>query len=254
MHPMTNRRTTPTVTIPNRLELEYMMDQRRLMKQLEWFTVAAAQKYSQDHRQDSPGLRAFLQLSTPEILDERKLRMRLRHLATTLSTQKMRELRALLGRGVTEPSPGMLGQWIDDQVLAIQFTVSQWLETATGHLADGARSGTTIAEMTRGLRLLSKSIGRQAEARASFRILHLAGQIIEEVARGAGATHYRWITEQDSRVRDWHKPLHGNMYAWGEPPTGGGTRAADVGAPGSGFGCRCIAEPLPGKAPLQAFR
>jgi len=242
----------PTVTIPERLELEYMLDQRRLMQQLEWFTIAALGKFRKDHRQDSPALRAFLQLSTPELLDERKLRQRLRQLAGSLSTQKLRELKALLGNRVTAPAPGMIGQWIDDQVQAIQATVEQWLTTATAQLADGARSGTTIAEMTRGLKVLGKSIGRQAEARASFRILQLNGQIIEDVARGAGSTGYKWVTEQDTRVRDWHAALHGNVYRWDDPPTGGGTRAGDIGAPGSGYGCRCIAEPIPGQAPLGA--
>ena len=166
----------PTVTIPERLELEYMLDQRRLMRQLEWFTVAALSKFNQDRRQDSPALRAFLQLSTPEILDERKLRQRLRQLATGISDQKLRELKAILGRGVSAPAPGTIAQWIDDQVQAIQFSVEQWLTTATSQLAEAARSGTTISEMTAGLKLLGKSLGRQAEARASFRIFSSMGR------------------------------------------------------------------------------
>jgi len=241
----------PRVTLPERLELEYMLDQRRLMRQLEWFTVAAFSKFTQE-RQDSPALRAFLQLSTPEILDEQKLRQRLRYLATTLTSQKLRELKALLGREVSMPSPGLIAGWIDAQVEAIQFSVEQWLQTATNNLAEGAATGTTVAEMTSGLKVLSKSLGRQAEERASFRLLQLNSQIIQEVAQGAGSSHYRWITEQDSRVRPNHQELHGSIYSWAAPPTGGGTRPGDIGAPGSGYGCRCVAEPLPGRAPVGA--
>jgi hypothetical protein len=242
----------PTVTLPERLELEYMMDQRRLMRQLEWFTVACLGKFRDDHRQDSPSLRAFLQLSTPEILDEQRLRRRLRQLAGTLTTQKLKELRVLLGRSVSVPSPGLINGWIDEQVLAIQFSVQQWLTTATNNIAEGAASGTTVSEMTAGLKALGKSLGRQAEERASFRILQLNSQIIEEVSRGAGSTGYRWVTEDDSRVRPHHAELEQSIQRWDTPPMGGGTRATDQGAPGSGYGCRCIAEPLPGQAPLSA--
>jgi SPP1 gp7 family putative phage head morphogenesis protein len=138
-------------------------------------------------------------------------------------------------------------------VEAIQFSVEQWLQTATKNLAEGATTGTSAAEMASGLKVLSKSLGKQAEERASFRLLQLNSQIIQEVAQGAGSSHYRWITEQDSRVRPNHVELHGEIHSWADPPMGGGTRPGDIGAPGSGYGCRCIAEPLPGKAPISAL-
>lgn len=230
-----------------------MLDQRRLIRQLEWFTVACLSKFREDQRQDSPALEAFLKLSTPEILDQQKLRRRLRQLATSLTIQKRRQLQALLGRSVPEPSPGLIAGWIDDQVEAIQFTVQQWLTTSVRQISAAAASGTAIPELTSGLRVLAQVLGKNAQDRASFRLLQLNGQIIEEVSRGAGSTHYRWITEADSRVRLNHQPLHEQIQSWSEPPPGGGTRPSDMGHPGSGFGCRCIAEPLPGRAPLNAF-
>jgi len=236
------------VMLPERLELEYMMDQRRLFRQLEWYTTASISKFTEDQRQDSPGLQAFLRMSVPEILDEQKLRRRLRYLAATLSTEKVRELQSLLGRKVSAPAPGLISEWVDSQVQAIQVSVEQWLATVTTKLAEGRSAGTPIAETVASLGAVSRELQKRAEARASFRILQLNSQIIQEAAQGAGSSHYRWITELDGRVRTWHAALHGNIYGWATPPTGGGTRSSDPGHPGSGYGCRCLPEPVPGRA------
>jgi SPP1 gp7 family putative phage head morphogenesis protein len=246
----------PTVTLPLRIELEYMMDQRRIFRTLRWYTVAAISKFTTtDQRQDSPGLEAFLRMSTPEILNERKLRRRLRQLAGSLSTEKLRELRALLGRRVTAPSPGLIDAWVDDQVMAIQASVEQWLTTSTRKIVESRSRAVPAAVLADELAGMANELARRAEARASFRILALNSQIIQEVAQGAGSTGYRWITEQDGRVRPHHAALHGSIQRWDAPPTGGGTRAGEPGHAGSGYGCRCIAEPLPGQAivPLQNF-
>jgi hypothetical protein len=220
------------------------------MRNLQWFTVANLGKFTSD-RQDSPGLQQFLQMSAPEILNEKKLRLRLRHLAATLSGQKLKELRALLGRAVSAPAPGMIEAWIDSQVLAIQASVDAWLVTSTSKIAASTAAGVPVTTMVSELATVSKSLAARAEKRASFAVLQLNSQIIEEVAKGAGSSHYRWITEGDSRVRDNHIPLDGTIQSWASPPTGGGTHDGDSGAPGSGYGCRCIPEPLPvGRLPV----
>jgi hypothetical protein len=247
---LTLRPREAKVTIPERLELEFMLDQRRLMRSLQWFTVANLGKFT-SVRQDSPGLQQFLQMSAPEILDEKKLRRRLRHLANTLSTQKLAELRSLLGRRVSAPSPGLIDEWVNSQVKAIQASVDTWLVTSTSKIAASTAAGVPVATMVADLVTVSASLSARAEVRASFAILQLNSQMIEEAARGAGSSHYRWITELDSRVRDNHREdpggysRHGKIYAWDSPPMGGGTRAGDAGHPGSGHGCRCLPEPLP---------
>lgn len=234
------------VTLPLQLELEYMLDQRRLARRLEWHVTAALSKFREDQRQDADeGLRAFLQMSAPEILNEAKLRRRLRSLATTLTAQKLRELEGLLGRAVSAPAPGLIDEWINTQVIAIQASVQQWLATASKQIAESRTAGATVGEMVGAVTVASKELAKNAEIRASFRLLQLNSQIIEEVAKGAGSTHYRWITEEDSKVRPNHVPLHDSIQGWSSPPNGGGTRPGEPGHPGSGYGCRCLAEPMP---------
>jgi len=234
-----------TVTLPVRMEMEFMLDQRRLMKHLQWFTISNIGKFSTDSRQDSPGLEQFLQMSAGEILNERKLRVRLRYLATTLSEQKLRELRVLLGRAVSAPAPGLIDAWIDSQVIAIQASAQQWLATSTAKIATSQAAAVPLTTLVGELSAMSSALSVRAEQRASFAVLQLNSQIIEEVAKGAGSSHYRWITELDSRVRVNHQPLHDTIQSWDAPPAGGGTRPGDVGHAGSGFGCRCVPKPLP---------
>lgn len=237
------------VTLPERIELEYMLDQRRLFQQLEWFTIAAMSKFDRRNDAGVEELAAFLGLSVPQILDETKLRRRLRQIATSISDQKVKELAAVLGSGVRAPSPGKIEQWIDDQVNAIQATVERWLVAANEEIASARVAGpAAIAALPSIVRELRQSLSQQAEARASNAVLELNSAIIEEVARNGGSTHYQWETEQDDRVRPNHQTLHDTVQAWNSPPAGGGTKPGDVGHPGSGYGCRCVAIPLPGKA------
>ena len=229
-------------TLPIQLELEYMLQQRRLMRELSFLTIA-----SLNRRQDSDELLDFLNLSAPQILNEKLLRRRLRQIAQTLSSEKLIELSALLGRAVQPPMSNTLTKWIDEQVLAVQHTTEQWLLRAEEEIRRSRLAGLPLAEMTIALRTQAKVHAGIAENRASAAILQLNSALIQEIAQGAGSSHYRWTTENDDRVRVNHVPLHFTVQKWTEPPSGGGTRPGDSGHPGSGYGCRCTATPIQGQ-------
>jgi DNA-directed RNA polymerase subunit L len=234
----------PKTTIPVRLELEYMLDQKRLIRNLSFLTVASLHK-----RTDSDELLAFLSLTAPQVLDNRRLRRRLRQIAHEMTNEKMTELAKLLGRGVRRPLPGTITKWVDEQVTAVQFTIEHWLLAANEEIRASRLKGMPPAEMTIALRARAKIASRNATTRASAAILQLNSELIQQIARGAGSSHYRWTTEQDDRVRVNHVPLHFTVQKWTEPPGGGGTKPDDSGHPGSGFGCRCTAIPLQGVPP-----
>jgi uncharacterized protein with gpF-like domain len=241
--------TSGKTTIPEHLEIEYMLDQRRLLHDLGLQAAATAEKL--DQRTDSDELLAFLNMTAPQILDTAKLRLRLRRLANRMTDEKLQEMTALLGRQVRRPHAAVLEKWITQQVEAVQFTVEQWLLAATEEVTRSRVHGIPIAELTAALRFKAKQMGMVSEFRASAAVLQLNAQLIEETAKGGGSTHYRWVTQDDGKVRDNHVPLHYTIQSWNKPPPGGGTRPGDNGHPGSGYGCRCLPTPIQGQVALS---
>lgn len=232
---------TLKTTIPLRIELEYMLDQRRLVRDLSQRTIV-----SLGQRQDSDELLSFLGLTAPQVLDTRKLRMKLRAIARAITNEKLDELSRLLGKPLRYPMPGTISKWIDDQVEAIQYTVEHWLLSADETVRKSRLKGMAYADMTIALREKAKEVAGVAEQRASVAVLQLNSQLIEEIAAGAGSTHYRWHTMGDDRVRVNHAALADTIQSWNDPPLGGGTKPPDHGHPGSGYGCRCLPIPLQG--------
>lgn len=70
----------------------------------------------------------------------------------------------------------------------------------------------------------------------------LMSQFREERFKSAGVQKYRWSTSGDSRVRERHKALQGQIFTWDNPPII--DEAGHRGHPGQDFNCRCIAIPL----------
>ena len=62
----------------------------------------------------------------------------------------------------------------------------------------------------------------------------LAGLIASVQQRNAGIGQFVWRTKRDSRVRESHADVDGNVYAWEKPP--------GFGYPGQPINCRCSAE------------
>lgn len=216
-----------------------MLDHRRLLRDLSFLTVASLHK-----RSDSAELLAFLSLSIPEVLNDRKLRTRLRQIAEQLTAEKLSEISRLLGKRVTRPSPATLSKWIEAQAESIQHSIEQWAAVAGREIVRSQTAGLTATATAEGIRSLARMVSRQRESHASAAILQLNQELIQEIAQGAGSTHYRWITTMDGRARTWHEKLNLTVQAWDKPPAGGGTRRDDRGHPGSGYGCRCVSDLL----------
>jgi hypothetical protein len=197
------------ITLPEQLELEYMLVQRRLS------------------RGDGK-------------LDKLRLRARLHQIAQGVARQKVKEVSALFGKKVQPPSQETINRWVDAEM-------ESTLEYFESLPKDDGRQDAEGDLME----IIRKSLRGQREARASSALLSLNTELIEEVSRGSGSSHYRWETMKDNHVRDWHKLLQGKTIAWDEPPMGGGTRKGDEGHPGSGYGCRCWPVPIAGATPSR---
>jgi len=196
----------------------------------------------------------FLGLSAEALLNTKKLRARLRRLGRRLSAEKQAHLSALLGRWVNEPSNHLIDQWVEEQVTAVSTQVDGWLARAGVSLGALAITHNVVVA---GLNQLLTPEQAQAEVSvggaiaasrarmgASAAVLNLNTALLGNVAVSQGLTSYRWVTEDDEVVRDNHAALHFSVQSWNSPPMGGGTKEDEEGHPGSGFGCRCEAEPI----------
>lgn len=78
-------------------------------------------------------------------------------------------------------------------------------------------------------------IARTETAKASTAITRARSEFI-------GATHYTWHTARDLDVRPAHRKLHGQTFAWSDPPVA--EENGERHHPGEFPNCRCFAQPL----------
>jgi SPP1 gp7 family putative phage head morphogenesis protein len=246
-------------SLPLRLEREYEFFRAKIVHDV---GRIGTQKLTASHlvrldAEDDPQLRALaelLGLSSAALLNGNKLRAKLRRFAERLSAEKRLQLSTLLGRWVPEPNPAIIEKWVSEQATAISEEVNGWLSRAAvatgtvgtaGALAFAATNQTATAEAARGAIAFATAVAAtRARNAASSALLNLNTQLLGSASTLAGVTSYLWVTAKDERVREWHASLDGTIQKWDDPPMGGGTREDEEGNPGSGWGCRCIAEPV----------
>lgn len=232
--------------LPERLEREFAGFRMRIDSDVASVVDMALTK--QQLRQDDENhpdllaMIALLGLSARGILNERLLRKRLRRIARTLSREKQAEFTTLLGRFVQQPSEATLNLWVDEQTKYIQEATRAWLAAAAVIVA-GTAGG--IQVQRNAVLATVPALQRRSVFAASAGILGLQALIVPEVSVANGLTHYKWVTEGDDRVRDHHAALNGTIQSWSDPPIGGGTYEDEPGHPLSGYGCRCLAQPIP---------
>lgn len=245
--------------LPEVIERDYMLFRAAVMHDV---ARVAAPRLAGSHlirldSEDDPQLlelAALLGISGAALLNKRKLRAKLRRFAHRLSVEKQAQLSALLGRWVRAPDEGISARWVEEQVEAIEASVDSWVKraaVAAGSLAAGAAVALVAANQAvspAGVRevvaLTGAVAATRARAGASAAVLSLNTELLGNVAQANGVDSYRWVTQDDDRVRENHFDLHYTIQQWNDPPIGGGTKPDEEGHPGEGFGCRCIAEPL----------
>lgn len=169
-----------------------------------------------------------------------------------------RELRRVLPIDLREDLPGiqtMIDVWRGENISLIE--TGPWAARMQPQLRPGMLGN--VSEMVetahaQGLRvqglqaqLQSKFVDMpewRAELLARDQTMKLNGQINRYRQTGAGINEYTWQCTLDSRSRDHHIELHGEVFSWHNPPEGGGTSPNEAGHPGSGILCRCQAIPV----------
>ena len=242
------------VTIPETIEREYMVLRKRLIGGVsEMFSDALDQvsyRFDAEDEELPPDLvelLAVLGITIGTVLNETRLRKRLRVLANHITQKKLVELTQVLGKPVTKPSPETIERWIAEQTRAINDEVEALLQQADEQVREGLKAGKSLAAIRSEIEQKSRATGLTAAAAGSAAVLALNAAVNQEIAQGAGSTHYRWVTTLDERTRPWHAELHNTIQAWDSEPVGGACSASFPGHPGSCPSCRCLAIPLAGE-------
>jgi len=124
--------------------------------------------------------------------------------------------------------------------LLTTHTAEQW-SRATGQAIDapmlaGVRAQVEV-ELRRILDAEADEVPRHPKLIARDLVTQGRMMLTREAARLAGVRRFRWRTQRDSRVREAHKSIDGNVYDFT-------TGAPGEGLPGEPWGCRCSAEPV----------
>lgn len=148
----------------------------------------------------------------------------------------------------------LLESWAKENSRLISSISEQYLDRVAQRTHDMVRSGT-------GLDAYRKELGRTydlTEARARLiartEVAKLNGQITKARQTRLGIDEYEWLTSADERVRQTHLVLHGKICKWSDPTVyrdassnewkSRASIGAYIGAPGSDFQCRCVANAL----------
>jgi SPP1 gp7 family putative phage head morphogenesis protein len=88
---------------------------------------------------------------------------------------------------------------------------------------------------------LAEEQAEQADGRLRLLARHELGNLVstvtQQTSQALGIRRYRWLSEEDERVRELHRKLDGTIRSWDDPhPT--------EGHPGQAWGCRCVAQPV----------
>lgn len=184
---------------------------------------------------------AALGITWNALLNEAALRAALVRVARSNDQRVKNQLANALGRPVSVGVEEEINAWVDAQVKRIQKLVEQWrssvattIETPPGDLDF---EGVVLALATK-----KSKAERSAFTTTAAGLLLLNSALVVANAVGAGVNSYIWRTEGDDRVREWHAELDGTVQSFNSPPVGGGTAEGDIGSPGEGINCRCIAE------------
>lgn len=88
--------------------------------------------------------------------------------------------------------------------------------------------------------------GEVSESRARFiardQIAKLNGKLVQRRQTELGLKSYTWRTSGDSRTRESHRRLEGQVFRWDDPPVVD-ERTGRREHPGGDYQCRCTAEP-----------
>lgn len=227
------------------IELYYALQLRRLVR--EWAELArkrllplarrvAGESVVTDSKEDVRALSAAARRIT------RRMRKALDKVAERTDGHTGRELRRL-GIRITDSEPWLkplIAKWRTENISLISNLLEEEAERLNKILTEG--SGRHYESLARDIQERLQVTEGKAQLWARDQTLKLNSQIASARAEAAGIEEFEWVSSKDSRVRDLHESLDGNIYRIDDPPESGVNGEKQM--PGVPINCRCTARYL----------
>lgn len=245
------RLTDSYMKVLNDVMKEHLLDLKAIAKEEE------IEKYRADGLKDLIGKVVDVFANIGMVFAERihyfKLQERIEYLAN--STKKRtakewkKECRATLGIDIMEDYytgdfyKTETEKWVEKNVNLITSIPKDSLGKMQEIVLQGYQEGLptkTVIENIQESYSVSKS---KARFLARDQLAKLNGDITRHQHLDAGVTKYRWSTSHDSRVRDSHRDLEGQVFSLDDPPIVDKKRGRRC-HPMEDYNCRCVAIPI----------
>ncbi len=138
----------------------------------------------------------------------------------------------------------VLESWAADNLSLISTYPTETIAGLETVIAEQMRAGARWTTLERELRERAGMTERHARLVARDQAGKLQSAVANDLQRSAGVKRYRWRTARDSRVRDAHRRLEGQVFELDGPGAPGAGPYGQPAHPGEGIQCRCRREPV----------
>ena len=159
-----------------------------------------------------------------------------------------------------ETMDDLVNKWVYQSVQSITGYPQEYLNKVQEAINWGYTTHQPFVNVYRRIQKLTGDTKSHAKMIARDMMGNLNCQMTRYEHESMGVEQYRWITKRDSRVRECHRELHGNIFDWNNPPaqwyytkSRGIVYTGEYCHPGEAYCCRCVAQPVFDEKKLQAF-
>lgn len=135
-----------------------------------------------------------------------------------------------------------LDRWRGENVRLIRSIGPEMLSDVLTEVTEAQAQGVRVEQLAERIQARFGVAESRAELIARDQVLKANADLTRVRMQRVGVARYRWSTSKDQRVREGHRALEGDVFAWSSPPVvdPSGRRAH----PGTDFQCRCVAIPI----------
>ena len=152
---------------------------------------------------------------------------------------KLKALDILQDRGIQSIAQSAVSR----NVGLIQSIPQQYLQRVQDAVYSGLADGTGTKAIGKDIADIGGVTERRGQFIARDQLGTVNGEITKKRQQSLGLKKFVWLTSQDERVRDSHKPLDGKTFEWDKGATGSGVTSEVEGLmPGEDFNCRCTSD------------